>query len=185
LAQNLERKQHVYLREQDGVASHVESTFLNSRLYDVGFTKVFQCERRTCREESAYFKIKPWAGKHRAFQSKLVFDLDGNGISGRYYQLLASKSAPLKQTLLREWHDDRLIPWVHYIPVSQNMEELPELVSYLTSNEKGQRIAREIAERGRDWYFNALREVDMSIYAYRLVLEWARLQDTQRQAGST
>jgi hypothetical protein len=65
------------------------------------------------------------------------------------------------------------------------MEELPELVSFLTSNEKGQRIAREIAERGRDWYFKALREVDMSIYTYRLVLELARLQDPQSQAGST
>jgi hypothetical protein len=183
LAQNSGRKQHIYFREENGVVSRVKSSFLNSRLYDVGFTKIFQCQRRICREEDAYFKVKPWAGKHQALQSKLVFDLDGNGISGRYYQLLASRSAPLKQTLLREWHDDRLVPWFHYIPVSQGMEELPELVSYLTSNEKGQRIAREIAGRGREWYFKALREVDMSIYTYRLVLELARLQDPERQAG--
>lgn len=185
LAQNLERKRHFYLREQNGVVGRVESAFLNSRLFDVAFTKIFQCERRHCREEHAYFKVKAWANKNRALQSRLVFDMDGNGISGRYYQLLASKSVPLKQTLLREWHDDRLVPWVHYIPVSQSMEELPELISYLTSNEKGQQIAWEIGERGRDWYFKALREVDMGIYTYRLVLELARLQDPKREAGST
>jgi hypothetical protein len=184
LAQNLEPKQHVYLREQNGAVSRVESKFLNSRLYDVAFTKVFQCERKQCRKENAYFKLKPWADKNRALQSRLVFDIDGNGISGRYYQLLASKSVPLKQTLLREWHDDRLVPWVHYIPISQSMEELPELVSYLTLNKIGQQIAREIAERGRDWYSKALREVDMGIYTYRLLLELARLQDANRQAGS-
>lgn len=44
--------------------------------------------------------MKPLASKDEAFHSRLVFDLDGNGISGRWYRLLASKSAPLKQTLL-------------------------------------------------------------------------------------
>jgi hypothetical protein len=65
------------------------------------------------------------------------------------------------------------------------MEELPELVTYLTSSESGQQIAREIAESGRDWYSKAFREVDMSIYTYRLLLELARLQDPERQAGSS
>ncbi|MGG6497011.1 UNVERIFIED_CONTAM: glycosyl transferase family 90, partial [Bacteroidetes bacterium 56_B9] len=86
----------------------------------------------------AYFRTKPWADKYKAFRSKLTFDMDGNGISGRYYQLLASKSVVLKQTLLREWHDDRLVPWAHYVPVSQGLEELPELVSYLTTSVRGQ-----------------------------------------------
>lgn len=92
-----------------------------------------------------------------------MFDIDGNGISGRYYKLLASKSAPLKQTLLREWHDDRLLPWVHYIPVSQSMTELPEMVMYFTS-EAGQKCAQEIAEQGQDWFSKAIRKEDMTIY---------------------
>jgi hypothetical protein len=185
LAQNLEQKQHSYLRDQNGVLGTVKSAFLNSRLFDVAFTRIFQCEKKYCRLQNAYFRTKAWANKNRPFRSKLVFDLDGNGISGRYYQLLASRSVPLKQTLLREWHDDRLVPWVHHIPVSQGMEELPELVTYLTSSESGQQIAREIAESGRDWYSKAFREVDMSIYTYRLLLELARLQDPERQAGSS
>ncbi|KAI1085132.1 hypothetical protein F5B20DRAFT_521105 [Whalleya microplaca] len=182
LTQNLERRQHYYLQERDGVISRVKSSFLNSRLFDVAFTKIFQCERKYCRDQRAYFNVKSWADKDQAFRSRLVFDMDGNGISGRYYRLLASKSAPLKQTILREWHDERLAPWVHYIPVSQSMEELPELVVYLTSTESGQKKAREIANQGRDWFAKAFREVDLTIYTYRLLLELARLQDPDRPA---
>lgn len=180
LTQNLERRRHFYLRERDGVIGRAESSFLNCRLFDVAFTRIFQCERRLCRDQRASFNTKRWASSSRAFQSRLVFDMDGNGISGRYYKLLASKSVPLKQTILREWHDDRLMPWVHYIPVSLSMEELPELVTYLLSTETGQQRAKKVADQGRDWFARAMRQDDLSIYSYRLLIELARLQDPER-----
>ncbi|RSL68731.1 hypothetical protein CEP54_002659 [Fusarium duplospermum] len=183
LAQNLEQKPHSYLRQKNGMFGRVYSTFLNSRLFDVAFTRIFQCERQYCRDESTYFNTKSWANKDEALRSRLVFDTDGNGISGRYYKLLASSSVPLKQTIFREWHDERLMPWVHYIPVGQSLEELPELVSYLTSTEAGQRIAKSIAEQGRDWFSRSLRQADMTVYTYRLLLELARLQDPKRPAS--
>ncbi|CZR51796.1 related to capsule-associated protein [Phialocephala subalpina] len=185
LAQNLERKQHSYIRERDGAVVREKSSFLNSRLFDIAFTRTFQCERRYCRDQRMYFNFKSWADKDRALRSRLVFDIDGNGISGRYYKLLASKSVPLKQTLFREWHDERLVPWFHYIPVSQSMEEVPELAFYLTSTEAGQKRAKEIAEQGRKWYSRAFRDVDLSIYTYRLLLELARVQDPKRKANDT
>lgn len=77
------------------------------------------------------------------------------------------------------------MPWVHYIPVSQSMEDVPELVFYLTSTEAGQKRAKEIAEIGREWFFKAFRDVDLSIYTYRLLLELARLQDPKRQVNHT
>ncbi|POS77313.1 hypothetical protein DHEL01_v204293 [Diaporthe helianthi] len=181
LAQNVKRRQHDYLRESGGILNRVKSSFLNSRLYDVAFTRIFQCEGRSCRDQRAHFNLKPWEDKDRALRSRLVFDMDGNGISGRYYNFLASRSAPLKQTLLREWHDERLVPWLHYIPVSQSMDELPELVSHLTSTEAGRQAAKHVAEAGREWFGKAFREVDRSIYVYRLLLEIARLQDPARQ----
>jgi hypothetical protein len=182
LAQNLGNEPNSYLREVKGVVNLVKSSFLNSRLFDVAFTRIFQCETRYCREQRALFRTKSWADKDEALHSRLVFDIDGNGISGRYYKLLASKSAPLKQTLLREWHDDRLMPWVHYIPVSQSMEELPEMVMYFTS-EAGQKRAQEIAEQGRVWFSQAFRKEDLTIYMYRVFLELVRLQDPERSAN--
>lgn len=63
------------------------------------------------------------------------------------------------------------------------MEELPELLSYLTLTESGCRRAKEVADHGREWFSQAFREVDMTIYIYRLLLELARLQDPERQAS--
>jgi hypothetical protein len=183
LAQDLRPGYHVYLRNRERLLRLVRSTFIDRQLFNVAFTRIFQCQKEYCRAQRMFFRTKPWADKDRALQSRLAFDMDGNGISGRFYQLLASQSVPLKQTLLREWHDDRLIPWVHYVPVSQSMEELPELVSYLILSEMGQSRAKEIADQGRKWFLEAFREVDTSIYLYRLLLELARLQDPRREAN--
>lgn len=183
LVQMLDKKEYTYLADNRGLVQRVASSFLNSRLFDVAFTKIYQCAKVACHEQSFFYRLKAWADKDAAFQSRLTFDLDGNGISGRWYKMVASKSAPLKQTIIREWHDDHLLPWVHFIPVSLGMEELPELVMYLTSTEKGQQMAKEIADRGRSWYSHALRDVDMSVYVYRLLLELARLQDSDREAS--
>ncbi|KAK3401454.1 hypothetical protein B0T20DRAFT_458686 [Sordaria brevicollis] len=185
LAQNLNYHQpHSYLRTlSNGVITRVTSHFLNSRLFSVFFTRFQFCSGSSCRAQRAFFRTKSYADKDEALQSRLVFDLDGNGISGRYYKLLASNCAVLKQTLLREWHDDRLVPWVHYFPVSMGMEEVPELVMYLTSTEEGREKAREVAERGREWWGRALRERDMGVYLYRLLLEVGRLQDGKRGRG--
>ncbi|KAK2616962.1 hypothetical protein QQS21_000051 [Conoideocrella luteorostrata] len=184
LVQMLDGKEHLYLADKGGIVQRVTSSFLNSRLFDVAFTKIFQCATRPCREQSFAYRMKSWADKDEALRSRLTFDLDGNGISGRWYKMVASKSAPMKQTLLREWHDDRLLPWVHFIPVSLGMTELPELVMYLTSTKQGQQRAKEIADQGREWFSQALRNVDMSVYVYRLLLELARLQDPERPAFS-
>ncbi|KAK3935745.1 hypothetical protein QBC46DRAFT_396770 [Diplogelasinospora grovesii] len=183
LAQNLEPKQHTYLQESNkGVVEQKKTSFWNGRLFDVAFTRIFQCARKNCHDQRQHFRTRNWADKDEAMKYKLAFDLDGNGISGRYYKLLASKSVPLKQTVLKEWHDERLMPWVHYVPVSLGMEELPELIFWLTSTKAGQERAKAIAEQGREWYNKAFREVDMGIYVYRLMLELARVQDPGREA---
>jgi len=184
IAQNLQPgAQHSYLQSKDGIISVIKSSFLNSRLYDVAFTKIFQCSWASCRSQRLFFPLKSWASKDEALHSRLVFDIDGNGISGRFYKLLASKSTPLKQTLLKEWHDERLIPWKHYVPVSQGMEELPELVAFFTSTKEGKKRAKEIADAGSEWFGKAFREADMGVYVYRLLLELARLQDPMREAS--
>lgn len=180
VSQDLERQEYWYLRDVNGVFQWVKSYFLNTRLYDVAFTKMFQCHRHFCRDQSVFFGLKRRAKPNTMLKSRLVFDIDGNGISGRFYKLLASRSLPLKQTMLREWHDERLIPWYHYIPVSLSMEELPELVSYLTLDRNSENTARKIAEQGRLWFSKAFRNQDRAIYLYRLMLELARLQDPGR-----
>ncbi len=191
LVQNLDGRWHAFLREfADGRPGGFVSRLLNNYHYDVAFSRLLQCAPACCRAQRAFFlggggrMRSARTPRDAALRARLVFDLDGNGISGRYYALLASRSAPLKQTLLREWHDERLAPWVHYVPVSQGMDELPELVAYLVGDgDEGEQAARAIAEQGRAWSQQVLREADMAIYTFRLMLELARLQDPARPAG--
>ncbi|EME88538.1 glycosyltransferase family 90 protein, partial [Pseudocercospora fijiensis CIRAD86] len=117
--------------------------------------------------------------RSESFKYPLNFDLDGNGHWARFYRLLAFNSLPLKQTVFKEWHDDRLIPWVHYVPISLAMDELPEVVRYLTEEEEGQKIARKLAVNGQVWSQKSLKPV---VYPYRLMLELARITDPDRKA---
>ncbi|KAK4122997.1 glycosyltransferase family 90 protein [Parathielavia appendiculata] len=184
LAQGLESgREHWYLRRgRDGLFHRVASSSLNRDLFDVAFTAIIQCRHDLCESQREYFDVRLRADKDVALGSKLVFDIDGNGISGRFVKLLTSHSAVLKQTMLREWHDERLAAWVHYLPVSQGLGELPELVSWLRGTEEGRRRARLVAERGREWAMRAMRHEDRGLYVYRLMLELARIQDPERQA---
>lgn len=63
------------------------------------------------------------------------------------------------------------------------MQELPEVVRYLSIEEEGRQAAELMAEKGREWSLQALRPVDQAIYLYRLILELSRLQDPSRAAS--
>ncbi|KAM7192032.1 beta-1,2-xylosyltransferase 1 [Naviculisporaceae sp. PSN 640] len=182
--QNPNSSRHSFLYQIPGSEEITTSqtNLLNPSHYDVSFTNIFQCLPAQCRSQRKFFRLKSWSKSNTPLHSKLTFDLDGNGISGRYYKLLSSNSLPLKQTLLREWHDDRLWPWVHYIPVSQELEELPELVRFLLGTKRGEEIAEDLAKRGREWMRKGMREVDRSLYLYRVLLELGRVQDVTREA---
>lgn len=183
---NLEPRTHTYLWRQHKNEPWQEhtSSALGRSLYAVHFTGVVQCADQATEDAiHDYFQIHDEEPREEAFKYTLTFDLDGNGHSGRFYRLLNSRSLPLKQTVFREWHDERLQPWLHYIPISLGMQDLPEVVRYLADEEEGRRVAAMLAERGRQWSLRALRPIDQAIYVFRLMLELARLQDPDRPAS--
>lgn len=151
-----------------------------SQLYDVKFTNLVQCDEPECKAEEEYFGIEEADPFSKVYQSRFVMDIDGNSFSGRYYNLLTSRSVVLKQTIFREWHDDRLIPWVHYVPISLEMDELPEVMRYMALTKEGAEIARRIADNGRSWAKKTLRREDAGVFVYRLLLEYARVLDYAR-----
>src|SRR5699024_8686197 len=57
LAQNLAAGPYSYLRDVGGVITRVTSPFLNSRLFDVAFTRINQCKKKHCREQQDYFRL--------------------------------------------------------------------------------------------------------------------------------
>jgi hypothetical protein len=175
---------HAYL-EKTGANGHMvhESRWNATELgveIDVKFTAVVHCVEPICGEMEMHFHPSDREPLSQAFKSRFLFDLDGNSFSSRYYTLLQSHSVVLKQTVFREWHDERLVPWVHYVPISMGLAELPEILRWFASDE-GTESARAIAEQGRDWQQKALRPVDFKIYMWRLLLELARVLDPDRE----
>lgn len=118
--------------------------------------------------------------EQEARNSRFVFDVDGNTFSPDFYRLLESGSTVFKQTIFREWHDDRLVPWVHYVPISLGMKELPETLRFLSSKD-GEGIAKQIAEKGREWKRKVLRREDVVSIWFRILLEWGRLVGDGRE----
>ncbi|KAF2225533.1 hypothetical protein BDZ85DRAFT_257651 [Elsinoe ampelina] len=152
-----------------------ESEEVLAQLYDTKFTRTVQCDKEECERMREYYQITQPEDGRLPFKSRFLMDMDGNSFSGRFYSFLQSRGCPLKQTIFREWHDERLVPWVHYIPVSVGLEELPETVRYLALTTEGSSVAREVAGRGREWHGRVLRREDAAIYLYRLFLEYARV----------
>lgn len=145
----------------------------NNSAIDVSFTAVTQCEEDACHAQEQFFHLEERTEMESNWEYKWILDMDGNGLSGRLYDLLRSKSLVLRHTFMREWHDQRLRPWFHYIPISSHFEEIDDLLAFL-STPRGDEIARSIAEEGSKWVYAAMRQEDMVLYFYRLLLEMAR-----------
>ena len=147
---------------------------------DVKFSDLTACGGVACSDEQKNLPVGARDEAEKMHEYKFLFDVDGMGRTERFYRLLGSRSTVLKQTMHQEWHDDRLVPWVHYIPVSLGMGELPEIIRFLTSTERGQKIGKDIANAGRSWQQKALREKDMELAFVRILLEYGRLYSAER-----
>ncbi|KAJ5495385.1 hypothetical protein N7539_000501 [Penicillium diatomitis] len=150
--------------------------------FDIHFTDIADCDD-DCDEEMAFFNdvVEP-EPQERAWNYRYLLDLDGHAYSGRFYAFLRSKSVPFKITSFREWDQNILFPWVHYVPVNMGVREVPELIRFFEENEAGREIAKTIGEDGQTWAARALRKDDMEVYMFRLLLEYARVQDDNRES---
>ncbi|KAF4536901.1 Lipopolysaccharide-modifying protein [Lasiodiplodia theobromae] len=126
------------------------------------------------------------------WQHRYLLDADGAAFSGRFLAFLRSRSLPLKvQPLFHEWWHDRVTPWLHFVPLDPRLQGLWPTLAYF-SGFKGvvggtevvvdgdQTQAKRIAEEGRRWAEKTLRREDMEVYFFRLLLEWGRLTDDNR-----
>lgn len=149
--------------------------------FKVKITEIVQClDSVACPiQEKAFGITKDFVkdSKEESYKHKFVFDIDGNGFSGRFYRLLESKSVVVKSTILREWHDDRLIPWVHYVPLSVGYRELPEMARFLAGTSTGLHLSERIAKESTRWKRTALRDIDQQLAMLRMLLEIGRIMN--------
>lgn len=146
----------------------------------------------TCWYTDSVFSVKPTVSLTQQYSHKYLPDIDGNSFSGRYRSFLYSNSLPIKATLFREWHDSRLIAWKHFVPMNNRFTDYYSLLAYFIgcsaevcgldgAIEGHDKEAQAIAEAGAEWAKKVLRKEDMQIYVARLLLEYGRITDDQRE----
>jgi hypothetical protein len=141
--------------------------------FDVKFTYIGQCDPGDCDAQKEFFDVVEHVNQYDAFDYKYLLDIDGNAFSGRYYAFLQSKSLVYKLAIFREWHDEWLKAWVHYVPLSLKGDEYVEAVRYFDQEEAGRLQAKTIANDGREWSEKVLRNDDLEVWYFRLLLEYA------------
>jgi len=136
-----------------------------------------------CSYTDPFFEVKPGMPMPEMFVVKYLPDIDGNSFSGRFRAFLRSTSLTIKATIYDEWHDARLMPWVHFVPMDNTFVDLYAILDFFMGYQGEGRhdsLAEEIADEGRSWTDRVLRREDMALYMWRLILEWARVCDDKR-----
>ncbi|RHZ59742.1 putative capsule-associated protein CAP1 [Aspergillus thermomutatus] len=140
-------------------------------LFDIRFSSIGQCDPNDCDAQREFFDIVDAADQQDAWTYKYLIDIDGNAFSGRYYAFLHSNSLVCKVAIFREWHDEWIKPWVHYVPLSLTGDEYVEMMRYFVAEDEGKNMAAKIARQGQDWAQKALRNDDIEVWFFRLLLE--------------
>lgn len=147
---------------------------LNEQYLDVGFVdRPIQCgPDSSCDRVAARYDFKPRQPWSQAAQYKYVFDIDGNGWSARFKRLISTNSCVVKTTIFPEWYQDRIQPWVHYVPVKADLSDLYDVMAFFRGRGKNGKgghdaLAEEIAMAGKEWSHTFWRKEDMVAYLFR------------------
>ncbi|KAK4129400.1 glycosyltransferase family 90 protein [Parathielavia appendiculata] len=164
---------------------------------DVAFSDYTACEpggSSICEAVDADFSKN--ASDENALRSQYVMVVDAdNGPPLELLPTLRSSSVPFYASIFREWYSDRLMPWVHFVPVDLRYHALHSTLAYFVGiqtkdgrrlNGKGVEMkgrhkdGKWIAEQGKRWAGKVVRREDMEVYLFRLLLEWGRVIDDNR-----
>lgn len=71
-------------------------------------------------------------------------------------------------------YSDRVQPWVHYVPIQNDLSDLYDTFAFFHGNVNGHGghddLAERIATQGRSWSLNFWRKEDMIAYMFRSVV---------------
>lgn len=139
-------------------------------LLDAGVTN--QC---FVHEPEGTFQYLPYANSDVDMcMHKFLLQLDGNTISGRSSHILHSGSTMFKpDSVFSEWSYHLLRPWIHYVPVRENLDDLIEQIEWAKRNPKS---AECIARNAKRFAEKHIRKEMTACVWWRLFSELARKQ---------
>ncbi|EFE45062.1 capsular associated protein, putative [Trichophyton verrucosum HKI 0517] len=182
------------LSSGDSASSNFQPTDFANKHFDFGFTDPMACVPANCEFYNDTYTYKEKIPLSHQFVNKYLVDIDGHSFSGRWRAFLLSKSLGIKATIFREWHDSRLFAWRHFVPLDNRYDDFYALMTYFigtgTNNTtssnphvaRHDKTAQNLARQGREWAEKVLRNEDIEAYMYRLLLEYGRVIDDNRDS---
>lgn len=160
---------------------------VNSKLpLDVGLSDYTACAGHDCDTVKQLFGDDADTRRQDTTgDSKIVLLVDNDdGPAPGTRRTLRTEALPVISTIFKTWYTSRLAPWVHFAPLDVRYQALHTTLSYFTVLEdrrsSGVMDSRGIAQQGKFWAKEALRERDQELYLSRLLMEWGRLIDDRR-----
>ncbi|XP_045165596.2 protein O-glucosyltransferase 1-like [Mercenaria mercenaria] len=104
---------------------------------------------------------------------KYLFNFRGVAASFRFKHLFLCDSVVFH--VGEDWMEffySAMKPWVHYIPVRQDLTDVRELLQFAQENDA---VVHKIALRGRQFIWDHLRMEDVSCYWLKLLKQYAKL----------
>ncbi len=174
----------------------VPTAELNAALpMDVAFSGYAACradESQECLRLEAEFGLEP---DDFTLGNLYVLLVDSDhGPPGDALHVIRSGSVPLISSIFQEWYTERLMPWIHFVPIDVRFHALHSTLAYFTGlhgrvggsdPDMADAVAdaQWIAEQGQRWAAKAMRREDQEVYLFRLLLEWGRVIDDQRDSS--
>lgn len=115
-----------------------------------------------------------WISYQELFTYKYQILIHGNAASyGRSGWRFFSNSLVFKpESPWTQWYYEELLPYVHYIPVEANLEDLVEKILWAKENDS---LAKEIAANAREFALTKLKVSDHLTYLYFLLVKYSQL----------
>ena len=174
-----------YNRKRIARLSHAHPDLLDAGILDwCGSRKVSKLEFpwdkqmvEEMRREAPTVGRVPWA---KACHYRYVLNLDGNAAASRLASLFHSGSAVfLPDSPFYEWFYPLLRPWVHYVPVGRQLDDVLDRVRW--ANAHPDEVAA-IARRGAAFAKQHLHTHTVACYWWQLLTEWAAMQSFHARA---
>ncbi|KAJ3256232.1 capsule-associated protein CAP1 [Chytriomyces hyalinus] len=160
------------LKDSYAAWSHVNSP---SILVDMGIYTVTNVPDE--KSMSAFARLFPLR-QYVSFKEQLRFRYhlvtDGNTWPGRLMGYLATNSVILYAGIFDDYWMQALLPWVHYIPVRIDLEDLEDRIQWLEANDDK---ARQISENARELVRGLNRVRAMQCYVGLAMLTYSSLYD--------
>lgn len=100
-------------------------------------------------------------------RNKYVVTISGNAYAGLLKPALLSNSCVLRQdSMAREWYEDKMTAWVHYVPIKYDLSDLFEKISWAKEHDVE---CEKIASQGRSFALENFARSAVNMYIHSII----------------